>query len=259
MKLYAIREVSEMTGIKPVTLRAWQRRYGLIQPQRTETGHRMYSEENLERIRDIQGWLEKGVSIGKVKALLESEQQSTDDVRADELEETDAFLQALAALNGRRAESVLSNVLKEYPLATVQSQFAEPVQRALTRVKSPWRTLQKGLLQTLISRLLHNVIAAENRAANKHNILFVSLDAPGSVAALFAAAELAEKGGRITFLDGVEDVSGLATMPGIEEQYQQVYLFAYRALQARIEEHIHVLSATLSIPVNCSGLMEHTG
>jgi DNA-binding transcriptional MerR regulator len=29
---FAIREVSEMTGIKPVTLRAWQRRYGLVQP-----------------------------------------------------------------------------------------------------------------------------------------------------------------------------------------------------------------------------------
>ena len=44
-KLYAIRDVSDLTGVKPVTLRAWQRRYNLIQPQRTEKGHRLYANK----------------------------------------------------------------------------------------------------------------------------------------------------------------------------------------------------------------------
>ena len=68
--LYSIREVSELTGIKPVTLRAWQRRYSLVQPQRTEKGHRLYLSSDIATIRKIQGWLAKGVSIGKVKPLL---------------------------------------------------------------------------------------------------------------------------------------------------------------------------------------------
>ncbi|PWI32649.1 helix-turn-helix-type transcriptional regulator [Vibrio albus] len=259
MKLYAIRDVSEMTGIKPVTLRAWQRRYGLIQPQRTETGHRMYSEENLERIRDIQGWLAKGVSIGKVKALLENERQAESNIVSDELEETAVLLEALAALNGRKAESVMANVLKEYPFSIVLSQCVEPVQRALASVKSPWRTLQNGLFQALLHRLLHAAIEAENRAAGKGSVLFVSLDGPGSVGALFAAAEVAEKGLRVTFLDGVEEVSGLATMTGIEEHYQQIRLFANRTLPSRIAEHIQALETALSVPVICSGLIEHSG
>ncbi|MCG6506952.1 MerR family transcriptional regulator, partial [Vibrio parahaemolyticus] len=45
-KLYAIREVSEITGVKPVTLRAWQRRYNLVQPQRTAKGHRLYTDHD---------------------------------------------------------------------------------------------------------------------------------------------------------------------------------------------------------------------
>ena len=111
MKLYAIREVSEMTGIKPVTLRAWQRRYGLIQPQRTETGHRLYNEENLERIREIQSWLAKGVSIGKVKALLDSDITEAFSQDNPELEETEAVLVALASLNKGKAEALIRNVL----------------------------------------------------------------------------------------------------------------------------------------------------
>ncbi|MDF4798568.1 MerR family transcriptional regulator, partial [Vibrio parahaemolyticus] len=69
-KLYAIRDVAEITGVKPVTLRAWQRRYNLIQPQRTEKGHRLYRQQDLDTIREIQGWLSKGIAIGKVKGLL---------------------------------------------------------------------------------------------------------------------------------------------------------------------------------------------
>lgn len=71
-KRYAIREVAEITGVKPVTLRAWQRRYNLVQPDRTEKGHRLFTDQDIEMIRQIQSWLAKGVAIGKVGALLQS-------------------------------------------------------------------------------------------------------------------------------------------------------------------------------------------
>lgn len=59
--LYPIREVSRLTGINPVTLRAWERRYGLIQPKRTESGHRLYSVTDIESVRQVQWWIERGV------------------------------------------------------------------------------------------------------------------------------------------------------------------------------------------------------
>lgn len=67
---YPIRDVSRLTGVNPVTLRAWQRRYGLIKPARTDTGHRMYSDVDVALIRQIVHWLNKGVSISQVKALV---------------------------------------------------------------------------------------------------------------------------------------------------------------------------------------------
>ena len=46
MAYYSIGDVAERCGINPVTLRAWQRRYGLLKPQRSEGGHRLFDEED---------------------------------------------------------------------------------------------------------------------------------------------------------------------------------------------------------------------
>ncbi|MCG6282396.1 MerR family transcriptional regulator, partial [Vibrio diabolicus] len=141
------REVSEITGVKPVTLRAWQRRYNLVQPQRTAKGHRLYTDADIQTIRQIQSWLLKGVSIGKVSQLL---QGSGGDIAESpelhtELEECETLLSALAQLNRGKAESVLATVMKEYPLNHVERQFLLPVVDALDKVKGPLRSLQKGL------------------------------------------------------------------------------------------------------------------
>ena len=61
-----MRDVVSLTGINPVTLRAWERRHGLIRPQRTEGGHRLYTARDVQRIRDILRWTANGLPISKV-------------------------------------------------------------------------------------------------------------------------------------------------------------------------------------------------
>jgi DNA-binding transcriptional MerR regulator/methylmalonyl-CoA mutase cobalamin-binding subunit len=61
-----------MTGVNPVTLRAWERRYGLIQPQRTENGRRLYAQSDVERILRALALTREGVAIGQVKEALDS-------------------------------------------------------------------------------------------------------------------------------------------------------------------------------------------
>ena len=69
-ELLPIREVVRLTGVNPVTLRAWERRYGLIEPLRTEGGHRLYSQQDVQTIRSIMSWTERGVTVSKVGELL---------------------------------------------------------------------------------------------------------------------------------------------------------------------------------------------
>lgn len=75
MLLYSIGEVAQLCDINPVTLRAWQRRYGLLKPKRSEGGHRLFDNEDVARIRAIRIWIERGVPVNMVKALLDGKAQ----------------------------------------------------------------------------------------------------------------------------------------------------------------------------------------
>ena len=68
-----IRTVASLTGMNAVTLRAWERRYGLIRPLRTPKGHRLYTPEHVELIRRVLSLVERGVPISRVRDLLDAE------------------------------------------------------------------------------------------------------------------------------------------------------------------------------------------
>lgn len=68
--LFPIRILSQLTGVNPVTLRAWERRYGVIQPQRTPKGHRLYSREDVTLVERILALTARGVPVGQVRQVL---------------------------------------------------------------------------------------------------------------------------------------------------------------------------------------------
>ncbi len=69
---YPIRAVSKLTGISVDTLRAWERRYRVVEPERDERG-RLYSETDLERLKALRQAVEQGHAIGRVAALTTAE------------------------------------------------------------------------------------------------------------------------------------------------------------------------------------------
>lgn len=125
-----IRRVSELTGVNSVTLRAWERRYGLLKPLRTAKGHRLYRPEDIARVEAIQRWLARGVAVGQVRALLD---QGVDENAAG-LSEADpwqqhrqAMGQALATLDVRALEKRLAALTAEYPMPVLVDHCLEPL------------------------------------------------------------------------------------------------------------------------------------
>ncbi len=240
-KRYAIREVSAITGVKPVTLRAWQRRYHLVEPGRTEKGHRLYSEQDIQQIQQIQSWLAKGISIGHVAQLLQSPDASKLDLPGSEgLEECESFLSALAQLNRGKAEAVMMAVLKNYPLEIVRQQFVMPIDEALLRMKSSQQSLQRGLFQSMLIGQFAWMITTANRASHSGKCLCVSLDPVGSIWAWLHALQIAEQGYFTAFLDGVEELSGLLEHAN-KGAFQRIDFFSNRALTGKQQQVIRQL------------------
>ncbi len=63
--VYNIKAISTLVGLLPVTLRAWERRYGLLDPVRGSQGYRMYSERDLHTLRWIKTQIDSGMSISR--------------------------------------------------------------------------------------------------------------------------------------------------------------------------------------------------
>jgi len=75
--IFNLKAVVQETGLKPDTLRAWERRYGLPEPQRTESGHRLYSQNDIQLLKWLIARQEEGMSISRAVELwrrLESEE-----------------------------------------------------------------------------------------------------------------------------------------------------------------------------------------
>ena len=73
---FPIRTVSALTGVSAVTLRAWERRYGLIRPVRTSSGHRLYTHAHVEELRRVLALVERGIPVSRVRQVLDAEAAS---------------------------------------------------------------------------------------------------------------------------------------------------------------------------------------
>ncbi|MGR3888773.1 MerR family transcriptional regulator [Pseudomonas sp. 1152_12] len=139
--LFPIREVSRLTGINPVTLRAWERRYGLIQPTRTESGHRLYSKGDILTIHRILDWIERGVAVSKVGKILARDDQQAEAIRAERDTASDSewpqwrvrLVQAVSGFDDRQLQSLYAQVLAIYPLSVAYQNILIPLWNDLLR------------------------------------------------------------------------------------------------------------------------------
>jgi DNA-binding transcriptional MerR regulator len=68
--VYSIGAVAQMLGIPPATLRTWEERYGLLVPERSPGGHRVYSRDQVEQLRFVKAQHDSGMSPADAHRLL---------------------------------------------------------------------------------------------------------------------------------------------------------------------------------------------
>lgn len=122
-----IREVTRQTGVNAVTLRAWERRYGLIVPQRTAKGHRLFSNEHVQRILKILTWLDRGVAVSQVKHLLDAEPAPSEPAHNDWHLQRQRLVQAISQLAERQVDESFNQAMALYPPRTLCEHLLLPL------------------------------------------------------------------------------------------------------------------------------------
>jgi MerR family transcriptional regulator, light-induced transcriptional regulator len=67
--VYRIQAVARLTGLAPELIRAWERRYGLIRPERSTGKYRLYSDRDVALLRGAKALCDQGLAIGEVARL----------------------------------------------------------------------------------------------------------------------------------------------------------------------------------------------
>ena len=139
-----IRAMSKLTGVPPVTLRAWERRYGLLKPHRTATGHRLYNAEHVELIRRVVALTEQGISIGRVREALGSaaaKASSTADPWRDPI---DRMAAAIARFDEEELDHLYDESLAVHPVELVTRRLLLPL---LVRLGERWSSMPGAIAE----------------------------------------------------------------------------------------------------------------
>ena len=131
-----IREVSRITGVNAVTLRAWERRYGLIVPHRTAKGHRLFSTEHIQRIQQILLWLNRGVSVSQIKPLLNAPPTLAPAPDSDWQAWRQTMIEAISELAERRLDDCFNQAMSLYPARPLCEQLLLPL---LSELEQRWQ------------------------------------------------------------------------------------------------------------------------
>lgn len=143
--VYSIKQVVEMLDIPSVTLRAWENRYQAVTPERTESGYRLYSQENIEDLRWLKEQTEKqGISISHAVRMLKMRKQKQLDERlavtgGDPSDAIGKMKQqiyaALLEIQGERADALMDFGFSLYGYEAMVHQVLVPV---LVKVGDAW-------------------------------------------------------------------------------------------------------------------------
>jgi len=164
MAFYSIGEVAERCGINPVTLRAWQRRYGLLKPQRSEGGHRQFDESDIQRIEAIKQWIESGVSVSKVKALLDESPLTVDPGWASIQEE---MMSLLRRVDPARLRETIAALSRKHSAEQLIDEVFTPVRQRLGRDHNTGRAILSLLDGVLIDYAVLRIAAARKDASKE--------------------------------------------------------------------------------------------
>lgn len=126
--VFPIGELSQRTGINSITLRAWERRYGLLQPQRTAKGHRLYNQADVELVQRTLALIERGVPLRKIRPLLAEDAAgflSEPDENAQHWQHV--LFEQLARANQSGLAARLQELFKQYPVSWCRNQVLLPL------------------------------------------------------------------------------------------------------------------------------------
>lgn len=206
---YSIKDLEQLSGIKAHTIRAWEQRYKLIEPKRTSTNIRYYSDEDLRVVLNTSVLLEKGMKIGQIckwdsQEIADEALKASPYVGSYAYELNELKLSTLKFDIGR-FESIMSQCIEKHG---VHKTFQEVVGDYIQELGKLWLSgavsiSQEHFMSSLIRQKLFAAIDslyASSSPEAKTYALFLPANELHEIGILYLAYVLKERGDKVFYL-----------------------------------------------------------
>lgn len=224
--MYSIKAVARATGLTVETLRAWERRYGVVNPVRDAAGRRVYRPEDVLRLRRLREGTERGHPISRLAPLSDERLATLLDAQTDERGQgvgqafVERILEAASEFRAAECEQAVTLAVAMLPPQRLVSDVLQPL---LLEVGNRWHRgefaiSQERLVSKIVGRHVRLMLYAYDRSPRRETVVFATL--PGErheLGLLMSAMLCASRGFKVHYLGAdlpAEEIARFATEVG---------------------------------------------
>ncbi len=209
MANYSIRDLERLTGIKAHTIRIWEKRYGLIDPERTSTNIRAYCDSDLKKLLNISILNKNGFKISKIAQFSPVEIAENINKLSEYFPDSESLIEnltiAMIDLDEYKFEKILSRAIIQFGFENTAIKILNPF---LVKIGIMWQTgsinpAQEHFVSNLVRRKMLVAIDDQIRDTQSHGKTFVLFLPEGEMhemSLLFASYLIRKRGHKVIYL-----------------------------------------------------------
>ncbi|MCT4587822.1 MAG: MerR family transcriptional regulator [Carboxylicivirga sp.] len=248
MAYYSIKDLEKISGIKAHTIRIWERRYNLIEPQRTATNIRYYSDDDLKRILNVSILNQNGFKISKIAQMDDVQLRDRVIDLCLDTRNTDVQVESLLVAMLEMDESKFTNVLTN---SIIKLGFEATVESVLfpflDRIGILWQAgtinpAQEHFISNLIRQKL--IVAIDNEMQNfipksdKTIVFFLPENELHEIGLLFYSLIARKEGYNVIYLGASVPIEDLKVLSGVRKVDAFVTSFVSARKKEELEQYL---------------------
>ena len=244
---FSIKDLENLSGVKAHTIRIWEKRYNLLEPDRTDTNIRQYDLDNLKKLLNVTFLYNEGFKISKIAALNETEiskvVQEQAETKGEDFALT-AFKTAMFDFDHKLFVDTYDKVLKERSFREV---FFEVFIPLLNEIGMLWQTgtidpVHERFISELIRQKIILHIEAEQHKPRKNDdfvfVLFLPYEEIHELGLLYANYEILRNGFASVYIGINIPMDNLAHLLKHYDKIKFLSYFTVKPDQVGVEEYV---------------------
>ncbi|PNW29914.1 MerR family transcriptional regulator [Formosa algae] len=263
MSNYTMAQIVSLTGIKSHTLRKWESRYNFLEPLRTDTNIRYYTDEQLKKLLNIGILTRNGYRISKIDGMSEADmhaQVSKILLEGSPEDEISALILSVMTLNEDEFDrTVNAEIIKTGLISTITGL----IYPFLAQVGVLWGVnkvmpAQEHFISNLIRQKIFTAIELLPKplANAPKAVLFLTENENHEIGLLLASYIAQKIGWRVYYLGQNVPIENLKMVADITKPDVLVTMFIVQTAKT-IETRLRNLSSQLDVPIIVSGYVEN--